>query len=176
MQRIVVGIMTLFFLVGCQTSQPLPYAAGEEGAARFIRADYIQSGSKIQVILDASVYHVNSAHILRSNDQKIEPLAIQRPPKETSNFSTLGSIGGGAFQGGRFAGTDNQAIPSRPIESGGNTYQTKTYIWFNFLSLGDPPWSLELNVVGIGDLSIKLPAKVSMQDESMQTPTPKQAN
>lgn len=166
MQRIFVGIVTLFFLVGCASSEPLPYGAGEEGPARFIRADYAQIGSKIQVVLDASAYNVKSASIVRSNGQEIQPLAIQHPQNRSSDMSNIGSISGGYIGQGRRSGA------TIGVTNAGNAVQSKTYIWFNMLSLGDAPWTLKLDILGIGDLSIELPSKVSDPDMSMQTPTP----
>lgn len=169
MQRILVGIMTLFLLVGCESSKPLPYAAGSEGAAQFIRADYSQIGSKIQVVLDASAYKVQSAKMLRSNGQEVQPLAIQHPQANAGDMSNIGTVSGGYIGSGRNSGA------TIGVSSGGNAVQTKTYIWFDMLALGDAPWNLKLDVLGIGELSIELPAKVTEPDTSMQTPTPKPA-
>lgn len=170
MQRIFIGLITLFLLAGCQSAKPLPYAAGTEGGARFIRADYVQIGSKIQVIVDASAYQIQEALITRSNGQEIKPLAIQRPQRNDGDLSTIGSIGGGYIGSGRNSG------PTIGVSSGGNAVQSKTYIWFDLLSLGDAPWTLKLKVLGLGDLSIELPAKTATPDPATQTPTPQPAN
>ena len=170
MQRIFIGMIAVLLLVGCESSKPLPYAAGEEGSARFIRADYVQIGSKIQVIVDASAYHLKSASILRSNGEVIQPLALQRPQQISVDFSTLGNIPDG------YVGSGSSQVPNRGIQGGSNSLQAKTYVWFNLLSLGDAPWTLKLDVQGIGELDIELPAKVTEPDAAMQTPTPQAAN
>ncbi len=170
MQRIFIGMIAVLFLVGCQSTQPLPYAAGEEGAARFIRADYQQVGSKIQVIIDGSAYKVKSAYMLRSNDQQVQPLAIQHPNASSSDMSNIGSIGEGYIGGSRRTGA------TIGVSNAGNAVQSKTYVWFDMLSLGDAPWTLKLDVEGIGELDIELPAKVTEPDAAMQTPTPQPVN
>jgi hypothetical protein len=166
MKRILVGMLMLFILVGCQAAKPLPYAAGEEGAARFIRADYVQIGSKIQVIIDSSAYQVQTASITRSNGQDIQPLAIQKPQQRQGDMSNLGGPGGGYIGSGRNTGA------TIGTTNAGNTVQTKTYVWFNMISLGDAPWTLKLNILGIGDLSIELPAKTMATEQQVTTPTP----
>lgn len=168
MQHILVGMLTLFLLVGCQAQKPLPYAAGKEGPARFIRADYVQIGSKIQVVVDASAYHVNSASIERTNGQDIKPLAIQRPQSSEGNLSNIGTLQGGYIGSGRNAG------PTIGVSDAGNVAQSKTYIWFDLLSLGDAPWKLKLNLVGMGDVTIELPAKTMDTPPTDTTPTPSQ--
>ncbi|MBL4701127.1 MAG: hypothetical protein JKX85_07700 [Phycisphaeraceae bacterium] len=166
MQQILVGIFTLFLLTGCQSSKPLPYSAGEEGASRFIRADYEQIGSKIQVVVDGSAYKIQKGHMLRANGQQVEPLAIQRPPRNESNLSRIGSFNGGHIASGRNTG------PTIGVSTAGNAVQTKTYIWFDLVSLGDAPWTLKLDVLGLGEQSIELPAKFHDQAPEITTPTP----
>jgi len=156
----------LFLLTGCQPSKPLPYSAGEEGASRFIRADYVQIGRKIQVIVDSSAYKIQNGHMLRSNGQRVEPLAIQRPPRNESDLSGIGSISGGYIGSGRNTG------PTIGVSSGGNAVQVKTYIWFDLVSLGDGPWTLKLDVLGLGEQSIELPVKFHDQQPQVKTPTP----
>ena len=159
MQRILIGMFMLFLLTSCQSSKPLPYGADAQGGSRFIRADYVQIGSKIQVIVDGSAYKIQKAYLLRSNGEHVAPLAIQRPQRNESDLGNIGSFNGGYIGAGRNAG------PTIGVSVGGNAVQTKTYIWFNLLSLGDAPWTLKLDVLGLGEQTIELPAK-------FQPPTP----
>jgi hypothetical protein len=170
MQRIFIGLLAVLSLVGCESAKPLPYAAGEEGAAKYIRADFVQIGSKIQVVVDASAYKVKSAFIQRTNGQQIQPLAIQQPHSNSSDMSNIGSINGG------YIGSGRRTSATIGVSNAGNAVQSKTYVWFDLLSLGDAPWTLKLDVQGIGELAIELPAKVTEADKDMQTPTPQPVN
>ncbi len=136
-------LVTLGSLIGCQASSPLPYAASAEGPARFIRADYAIVGSKVQVTVDTSGFKVKSAFMARTNGKQIRSQAIQQP-RDGADMNI--GFGAGYMGSGRNTGA------TLGVGSAGNTVQTKTYIWFEHAGLGDPPWTLNLNVQGIEEV------------------------
>lgn len=162
-------LLSALLLAGCQSVEPLPYTAGDEGPARFIRADYVQTGRKIQVIVDSSAYKLENASITRSNGTVIKPLSIQRSNSSQSDMSQIGNIRGGYIGAGRSSGA------TLGMSTGGNAVQLKNYVWFDLLTLGDPPWTLNLKILGIGDLAIELPAKAGDVEPAVQTPIPSSA-
>lgn len=164
MQRLFTILFSALFLAGCQSSNPLPYAAGDEGPAQFVRADYVQIGHKIQVIVDSSAYKLENASISRTNGSVVAPLTIQRSSSSQSDMSQIGNMRGGYIGAGRSSGE------TIGMTTGGNAVQLKNYIWFDLIALGDPPWTLNLKVLGIGELSIELPSKALDVEPPIQTP------